>query len=64
MRVPDYAEDSWVVEFGDVASPGGAHGGFEGAPVGGEVGFLFFGVRVEEDDWGAEVNIRWHFSWS
>jgi hypothetical protein len=25
---------------------------------------LFFGVRVEEDDWGAEVNIRWHFSWS
>ena len=46
--VEDYAEGARLEGFGHDTRPGDFQRGFEGGDVRVEVGFLFFGVGVEE----------------
>jgi hypothetical protein len=57
MSPPNYAQFTWLMELRDLARPGNLEVGFKGRPVGIEVGFLLFRMRVEEYDWSAEIDV-------
>lgn len=58
MCPPYYAQFARRVELRDFTGEGNLEVGFEGRPVGIEVGLLFIRMRIEEYSWRAEVEIR------
>lgn len=57
MCPPYYAQFTRGMELRDFTGEGNLEVGFEGRPVGIEVGLLLFRMRIEEYNWGAEVEI-------